>query len=217
MMSGNLRGRRLSLVKDTFEAVGRFKKGDISQDELNNLEMCACPGAGSCQGLYTANSMACVTEALAGASKLTRGSGDRMLVFKARERADVRVGLLVADEEIRKNNIARAEQKTPEAPKAESNIFRDALIKAAVGAVADTLKEAAQKKLDGVAAGASGTPTGATTNTTTKLCNYLNTPLPCDEYARRVARDKEYRRLEAEQHERFEKSNRESRDRFRTN
>jgi dihydroxy-acid dehydratase len=64
MMSGNLRGRRLSLVKDTFEAVGRFKKGDISQDELNALEMCACPGAGSCQGLYTANSMACVTEAL---------------------------------------------------------------------------------------------------------------------------------------------------------
>lgn len=64
MMSGNYRGRRLSLVKDTFEAVGRFKKGEISQDEMNNLEMCACPGAGACQGLYTANSMACVTEAL---------------------------------------------------------------------------------------------------------------------------------------------------------
>jgi len=64
MMSGNHKGRRLSLVKDTFEAVGRFKAGDISQDELNTLEMCACPGAGSCQGLYTANSMACVTEAL---------------------------------------------------------------------------------------------------------------------------------------------------------
>ncbi len=64
MMSGNYRGRRLSLVRDTFEAVGRFKKGDISQEELNTLEMCACPGAGACQGLYTANSMACVTEAL---------------------------------------------------------------------------------------------------------------------------------------------------------
>ena len=60
----NLRGRRLSLVKDTFEAVGRCKKGEISQDELTALEMCACPGAGSCQGLYTANSMSCVTEAL---------------------------------------------------------------------------------------------------------------------------------------------------------
>ena len=64
MMSGNLKGRRLSLVKDTFEAVGRCKKGEISQEELASLEMCACPGAGSCQGLYTANSMACVTEAL---------------------------------------------------------------------------------------------------------------------------------------------------------
>jgi dihydroxy-acid dehydratase len=64
MLGGNLRGRRLSLVRDTFEAVGAFKKGDISQEELNNLEMCACPGAGACQGLYTANSMACVTEAL---------------------------------------------------------------------------------------------------------------------------------------------------------
>jgi len=64
MMSGNYRGRRLSLVKDTFEAVGRLKKGEISQEELNTLEMCACPGAGACQGLYTANSMACVTEAL---------------------------------------------------------------------------------------------------------------------------------------------------------
>lgn len=64
MLSGNYKGRRLSLVKDTFEAVGRFKKGDISQEELSNLEMCACPGPGACQGLYTANSMACITEAL---------------------------------------------------------------------------------------------------------------------------------------------------------
>lgn len=64
MMSGRLKGRRLSLVKDTFEAVGRFKKGDISQEELTSLEMCACPGAGACQGLYTANSMAVVTEAM---------------------------------------------------------------------------------------------------------------------------------------------------------
>jgi len=64
MMSGNYKGRRLSLVKDTFEAVGQCKAGKISQDELNTLEMCACPGPGACQGLYTANSMACVTEAL---------------------------------------------------------------------------------------------------------------------------------------------------------
>ncbi len=64
MLSGHLRGRRLSLVNDTFEAIGKYKKGLIKKDELEALEMCACPGAGSCQGMYTANTMACVTEAL---------------------------------------------------------------------------------------------------------------------------------------------------------
>jgi len=64
MYAGHLRGRRLSLVNDTFEAVGKYKKGELDKDELAKLEMCACPGAGSCQGMYTANTMACVTEAL---------------------------------------------------------------------------------------------------------------------------------------------------------
>ncbi len=64
MLCGNLRGKRLSLVGDTFEAVGRRRKGDISQEEMDRLEMEACPGAGSCQGLYTANTMACLTEAM---------------------------------------------------------------------------------------------------------------------------------------------------------
>ncbi|MGD0281936.1 MAG: dihydroxy-acid dehydratase [Dissulfurispiraceae bacterium] len=64
MLSGHYKGRRLNLTSDTFEAVGRYKKGLINDDELDALEMCACPGAGSCQGMYTANTMACVTEAL---------------------------------------------------------------------------------------------------------------------------------------------------------
>lgn len=64
MYSGNLKGKRLSLVNDTFEAVGKFKKGLITKSELSDLEMCACPGPGSCQGMYTANTMACVTESL---------------------------------------------------------------------------------------------------------------------------------------------------------
>ncbi|NOY64469.1 MAG: dihydroxy-acid dehydratase [Nitrospirae bacterium] len=64
MHSGHLKGKRLSLVNDTFEAVGKYKKGMLSDKELQALEMCACPGAGSCQGMYTANTMACVTEAL---------------------------------------------------------------------------------------------------------------------------------------------------------
>jgi len=64
MYSGHLRGKRLSLVNDTFEAIGKYKKGLLSSGELTDLEMCACPGAGSCQGMYTANTMACVTESL---------------------------------------------------------------------------------------------------------------------------------------------------------
>jgi dihydroxy-acid dehydratase len=64
MHTGNLRGRRLSLVRDTFEAVGRRQAGKISEEDLEELTMEACPGCGACQGLYTANTMACVTEAL---------------------------------------------------------------------------------------------------------------------------------------------------------
>ncbi len=64
MHSGRLHGRRLDLVHDTFEAVGRVRAGQMSEDELCALELEACPGEGSCQGLYTANTMACVTEAM---------------------------------------------------------------------------------------------------------------------------------------------------------
>jgi dihydroxy-acid dehydratase len=64
MLSGHYMGKRRNLTSDTFEAVGKYKKGLIGDEELQALEMCACPGAGSCQGMYTANTMACVTEAL---------------------------------------------------------------------------------------------------------------------------------------------------------
>jgi len=64
MHSGNLRGKRLSLVRDTFENVGRHRRGELTDEQLAEVEMCACPGPGSCQGLYTANTMACLTEAM---------------------------------------------------------------------------------------------------------------------------------------------------------
>ena len=64
MISGRYGNKRLSFVRDTFEAVGRRKSGEISQKEMDCLEMEACPGPGSCQGLYTANTMACVAEAI---------------------------------------------------------------------------------------------------------------------------------------------------------
>ena len=64
MLSGRYKGRRLSLVGDTFEVVGKFRRGEISEAELACFEIEACPGAGACQGLYTANTMACITEAM---------------------------------------------------------------------------------------------------------------------------------------------------------
>ncbi len=64
MLSGHYKGRRLNLTSDTFEAVGKYRKGLMKDDELEAMEMCACPGAGSCQGMYTANTMSCITESL---------------------------------------------------------------------------------------------------------------------------------------------------------
>ncbi len=63
MHSGNYRGNRVNLIT-AFEAVGKVRKGEMSQRELAELETCACPGPGSCQGMYTANTMACVTESI---------------------------------------------------------------------------------------------------------------------------------------------------------
>ncbi|MBP7216771.1 MAG: dihydroxy-acid dehydratase [Candidatus Omnitrophica bacterium] len=64
MLSGRYNKRKLAFVHDTFEAVAKAKKGEIGEEELACLEMEACPGAGSCQGLYTANTMACLTETM---------------------------------------------------------------------------------------------------------------------------------------------------------
>lgn len=64
MLSGRYDKRKLAFVHDTFEALARAKKGEISDNELTCLEMEACPGAGSCQGLYTANTMACLLETM---------------------------------------------------------------------------------------------------------------------------------------------------------
>jgi len=64
MISGRFNKRKLAFVHDTFEGMARAQKGDISHEELSCLEMEACPGQGSCQGLYTANTMACLTETM---------------------------------------------------------------------------------------------------------------------------------------------------------
>jgi len=63
MMAGKYDGKRIDL-KTVFEALGQYSAGKISEEELYKIECVACPGAGSCAGLFTANSMNCIMEAL---------------------------------------------------------------------------------------------------------------------------------------------------------
>ena len=63
MLSGYQDGKDVSLI-EVFEGVGKVAAGVMSERALGELECCAMPGCGSCQGLYTANTMACMTEAM---------------------------------------------------------------------------------------------------------------------------------------------------------
>jgi dihydroxy-acid dehydratase len=63
MLPGTKGGRDLSLT-DIFEGVGKVARGTMTEEDLADLEICTMPGCGSCQGLYTANTMACLTEAM---------------------------------------------------------------------------------------------------------------------------------------------------------
>jgi dihydroxy-acid dehydratase len=63
MKSGRLKGEKVG-VNDVFEGMGRFLANKVNSEELTRLENVACPGCGSCNGLFTANTMACLTEAL---------------------------------------------------------------------------------------------------------------------------------------------------------
>jgi len=92
MLPGYAAGRELSLI-DVFEGVGRVAAGTMTEEDLGEIECSAMPGCGSCQGLYTANTMACVTEALglslpgcaaipavdAAKLRLARESGERVV------------------------------------------------------------------------------------------------------------------------------------------
>jgi dihydroxy-acid dehydratase len=63
ILPGHHEGRDVT-IQDVFEGVGAYAEGEMSADELDELEREACPGAGSCAGMYTANTMASISEAL---------------------------------------------------------------------------------------------------------------------------------------------------------
>lgn len=88
MESGVYKGQKVSLTT-MFESVGSVKAGKMGLSELKELEDCACPGCGSCCGMYTANSLNCLAEALGIAPA---GNGTILAVSAERQRLAKRAG-----------------------------------------------------------------------------------------------------------------------------
>ncbi|MGI6658687.1 MAG: dihydroxy-acid dehydratase [Dethiobacteraceae bacterium] len=91
MLAGRFQGQPADL-NSLFEAVGRVKAGTMTAAELQELEESACPGCGSCSGMFTANSMNCITEAL---GMGLPGNGTVPAVAAARVRLAKKAGITV--------------------------------------------------------------------------------------------------------------------------
>jgi dihydroxy-acid dehydratase len=105
MLAGRFRGRAVDLIS-VFEGVGAVKAGKICEDDLKELAECACPGCGSCAGMFTANSMNCLSEALGMALP---GNGTIPAVHAARYRLAKEAGLKImelVDKQILPRDIA---------------------------------------------------------------------------------------------------------------
>ncbi len=116
MLTGWYKQKRRSLIRDSFEAVGQFQAGKMTEEELTELEMAACPGAGSCQGLYTANTMACLTEAM---GMSLEGCGTAPAVSARKRRIAYESGIRVV--ELVKEGVGARRILTP-------NAFRNAIV-----------------------------------------------------------------------------------------
>ncbi|GAB6059991.1 dihydroxy-acid dehydratase [Desulfonatronum parangueonense] len=93
MLAGAWQGKAVDLIS-VFEGVGRVRQGQMSNEELEELEACACPGCGSCSGMFTANSMNCLSEAIGLALP---GNGTIPAVTAARVRLAKQAGSRVMD------------------------------------------------------------------------------------------------------------------------
>ncbi len=93
MLPGHVKGCRTSL-SSIFEAVGEFQAGKIDQSQLDEYEEFGCPTCGSCSGMYTANSMNCLTEAI---GMGLRGNGTIPAVYSARIRLAKHAGNAVME------------------------------------------------------------------------------------------------------------------------
>ncbi len=109
MLAGRVEGKKTSL-SSMFEAVGAYNAGKIDDEKLKEFECKTCPTCGSCSGMYTANSMNCLTEALGMGLK---GNGTIPAVYSARIELAKRAGMAVMD--LVKNNICPRDIMTKEA------------------------------------------------------------------------------------------------------
>ncbi len=109
MLAGRVEGKKTSL-SSMFEAVGAYNAGKIDDKKLKEFECKTCPTCGSCSGMYTANSMNCLTEALGMGLK---GNGTIPAVYSARIELAKRAGMAVMD--LVKNNICPRDIMTKEA------------------------------------------------------------------------------------------------------
>jgi dihydroxy-acid dehydratase len=109
MLAGRMGGRKVDLIT-VFEGVGGVTSGRMSEAELLALEDNACPGCGSCAGMFTANSMNCLTEAL---GLGLPGNGTIPAVHAARQRLAKQAGLQVM--ELIKKNIKPRDIATADA------------------------------------------------------------------------------------------------------
>ena len=109
MLAGRVEGKKTSL-SSMFEAVGAYNAGKISDEKLQEYECKTCPTCGSCSGMYTANSMNCLTEAL---GMGLRGNGTIPAVYSARIELAKHAGMAVMD--MVKKNICPRDIMTKEA------------------------------------------------------------------------------------------------------
>jgi dihydroxy-acid dehydratase len=93
MLAGRFQGREVDLIS-VFEGVGAVKAGRMQEQELRALAECACPGCGSCAGMFTANSMNCLSEALGLALP---GNGTIPAVTAARVRLAKEAGVKIME------------------------------------------------------------------------------------------------------------------------
>ena len=91
MLAGNIDGKKTSFSSIS-EAVGEFNAGKIDQEKLKEYECSTCPTCGSCSGMYTANSMNCLTEALGMGLK---GNGTIPAVYSARIKLAKHAGMAI--------------------------------------------------------------------------------------------------------------------------